>query len=742
MNAETARPDDAQSAPGHGLRGNIVRKRGGRRAAPTVLQMEATECGAACLGMVLAYYGLWIPLEELRVRCGVSRDGSKAANVLRAAREYGLVAQGFRRDPGRIFDIPFPMIIFWNFNHFIVLEGIRGDKVYVNDPAEGPRRLTWREFDEGFTGVCLGFAPSAKFRRGGDRPNVFRSLLERLGNARTPLFYVVLVTLLLVIPGLAVPTITKVFVDDVLIPRNDTLMAALMIGLVVAALLQGALTWLQQYCIARMESKLALVASSRFFWHVVTLPMTFFGQRYAGDIANRVAANDVVAQMISGQFATNAINAMTMAIYAPVMLSYDPVLSLVAFLMVGANVIALQLVSRARENGSRRLLKEQGNLAGASVNGLRMIETLKANGTENEFFARWTGIHSKALVAQQELGLLTSLLTVVPPLMTALTTVAILGIGGVRVLDGALTIGGLVAFQALARNFSMPVDGLVQFGAELQTIKGEIARLDDVLRYKPNPRAARAMNERDPDPPPVVRGFVTLENITFGYNAKGPTLIRDFSLSIRPGQRVALVGGSGSGKSTLGKIICGLLEPWSGTVRLDDRDIRNIPPSHMTEAVSYVDQDIVLFEGSVRDNVTLWNPTVEDRDITQALRDAAVHDDITSRPGKYEAEVGEYGRNFSGGQRQRLEIARAMATNPVVLVLDEATAALDSVTEVEIDDRLRQRGCTCIIVAHRLSTIRDADEIVVLEHGRIAQRGRHDRLIAQEGVYRDLITAS
>ena len=721
---------------------NLSGRRGGRRAAPTILQMEATECGAACLAMVLAHYGLWVPLEELRVRCGVSRDGSKAANMLRAAREYGLVAQGFRRDPGRLFDLPFPMIVFWNFNHFIVVEGIRGDRVYINDPAEGPRRLTMQEFDEGFTGVCLGFRPGPGFRRGGARPSVLRGLLSRLGNARAPLVYVVLVTLLLVIPGLAVPTLSKVFVDDVLIPRSDTLMAPLLIGLAAAALLQGALTWLQQICTSRMEAKLALVASSRFFWHVVTLPMTFFGQRFAGDIANRVASNDRVAQMISSEFATNAINVLTMAIYAPVMMAYDTTLTLVAFAMVAVNILALRLVSRAREDGNRRLLKEQGALVGASVNGVRMIETLKGNGTESDFFARWSGMHAKALLAQQQMGLLTSLLNVVPPLLSSLTTVAILGVGGVRILDGALTIGGLVAFQALARNFAQPVDGLVQFGAELQTIRGEIARLDDVLHYKPNPQAARGLNERRPAKPPVVHGFVTLDNVTFGYNAKEAPLIENLSLSIRPGQRVALVGGSGSGKSTLGRLICGLLEPWGGEVRIDDRRIQDIPPSHIVDTVAYVDQEIVLFEGSVRDNVALWNPLVEDRDLTRALRDAAIHEDIVARPGKYEAQVGEYGRNFSGGQRQRLEIARAFAANPVVLVLDEATAALDSVTELAIDDNLRRRGCTCVIVAHRLSTIRDADEIVVLDAGRVVQRGRHDALIREDGVYRDLIAAS
>ena len=723
------------------LKPNISRKRGGRRGAPTILQMEATECGAACLSMILAHYGRWVPLEELRVRCGISRDGSKAASILRAAREYGLLAQGYRREPGRIFDLPFPMIIFWNFNHFVVLEGLKGDKVYINDPAEGPRRLSYREFDESFTGVCLGFAPGTGFTRGGERPSVFSSLLSRLGHARGALFFVVLATLLLVIPGLAIPTLSKVFVDDVLIPRNDTMLAPLLIGLGIAALLQGALTWLQQMCMARMETKLAIVATSQFFWHVVTLPMIFFGQRFAGDIANRVASNDQVARMISGDFATNAINMLTMMIYAPVMLSYDPLLTLVVFVSVVINGLALRLVSRARENLYRRLLKEQGKLVGTSVNGLHMIETLKANGTESDFFSRWSGIHANTLLAQQKLGQLTYTLNVVPPLLVSLTTVAILGFGGLRILEGALTIGGLVAFQSLAQNFSRPVEGLVQFGANLQTIKGDIARLDDVRNYVPEERAVRGMNDDNVESPPIARGLVRLENLSFGYSSKEPPLIENFNLLIRPGQRLALVGGSGSGKSTIGKLICGLLEPWSGTVTVDDRPIREIPPSHLTETIAYVDQDIMLFEGTVRENVALWNPTTADLDITQALRDAAVHDDIMLRPGKYDTPVEEHGRNFSGGQRQRLEIARAFATNPAVLVLDEATAALDPLTELEIDDKLRRRGCACIIIAHRLSVIRDADEIVVIDRGEIVQRGTHNELIEREGLYRALITA-
>lgn len=709
---------------------------------PTVLQMEATECGAACLGMVLAHHGRWVPLEELRVRCGISRDGSKAVSMLRAAREYGLTAKGFRRDPGRLFDLPFPMILFWNFNHFVVLEGIRNGTVFINDPSGGPRKVSPEEFNEAFTGVCLAFEPGPGFQRGGARPSVLRGLRQRLGSNWSPLTFVVAATLLLTVPGLAVPTLSKVFVDDVLIPGSGALVGPLLVGIACAALLQGALTWIQQLCLARMETKLSLVTTAWFFRHVMTLPMLFFGQRFAGDIADRVSSNDKVARLISGPLATSLVNMLTMTVYGIVMVAYDPVLALTAAAMVLLNLVALRLVSRAREDGNRRLLKEQGKVAGTSVNGIQMIETLKSGGGEGDFFARWSGIHANALNAQQELGLMTSLLNVVPPLLSSLTTVAVLGVGGLRVLDGTLTIGGLVAFQSLARSFSQPVEGLVQFAANLQTVKGDIARLDDVLNYRPEARVIDAMAGRSGNAPDAARGFVRLEGVTFGYNAQEPPLIEGLDLSVGPGQRVALVGRSGSGKSTVGRLVSGLLKPWSGRILVDRCAIDDIPLDHLVGMVSYVDQEIVLFEASVRDNVTLWNSAIGHIEVTQALRDAALHDEIGARPGRFDAVVEENGRNLSGGQRQRLEIARALATDPAVLVLDEATAALDPVTEMQIDDNLRRRGCTCLIIAHRLSTIRDADEIIVLERGQVVQRGTHEQLLGEGGLYRTLITSS
>ena len=724
------------------LHPNLRSDRGGRFKTPTVLQMETTECAAACLGIILAYHGRWVPLEALRVRCGVSRDGANAANMLKAAREFDLIARGFRSQHEQLFDIPFPMVVFWEFNHFVVLEGIKGDKVYINDPGEGPRRITKQEFVEGFAGVCFGFAPSSGFRPGGPQPNLVRGLRARFGDAGSPFAFAALATLALVVPGVAVPTLIKVFIDDVLIGQNGAWVSPLLIGLAVAAAAQGALTWLQRILLARMETKLSVISTVRFFWHVATLPMLFFSQRYAGDIANRVASNDSVARLLSGELAVNAINILTMVFYALVMLSYDVPLTLIALAMVAANLIVLRFAARARDNANRRLLKERGRVAGASINGIGIIETFKANGAEDDFFARWSGIHANALRAQQRLNYVSTVANVAPVLLSALTAIIVLGYGGIRILDGALSIGGLIAFQSLTLSFSRPVEGLVRFGASLQMIRADIGRLDDVLNYAPDERTLRGITTGEPvSDAPLPRGFVDLEGVTFGYNATEPPLIQDFSLSIGPGRRVALVGASGSGKSTIARIVCGLLTPWSGTVRVDGRESEDIPPARFAEMVAYVDQEVVLFEASVRENVTLWDPNIEERDVVQALRDAAIHDIVSTRPMKYDCPVSEGGRNFSGGQRQRLEIARALVRQPAVLVLDEATAALDPITEVEIDDRLRRRGCTCLIIAHRLSTIRDADQIVVLDRGRIVQRGTHDSLIAEDGLYRTLVAS-
>ena len=714
-------------------RGRLVR-------TPTVIQMEAVECGAAALGIVLAYFGRRVPLEELRAACGVSRDGSKALNVVKAARGYGLTAKAFRMEPEDLRSLKLPLIVFWELNHFLVVEGFGRDRVYLNDPACGPRTVSNEEFDQSFTGIVLTFEPGPDFRRGGGQQGLVPALGHRLGRSRAALAYVVLAGLLLVIPGLALPTFTQVFVDKVLVARMHNLLAPLLFGLLLTAAAGAALTWLQQFYLLRLEAKLALNMAGNFFWHVLRLPVEFFAQRYAGEVASRVALNDQVAQLLSGDASSNALNLVMIVFFAAVMFRYDVLLTAIGIAIALVNFGGLRLVARRRADGNQRLLQEQGKLMGTAMGGLQNIETLKASGTEADFFSRWAGYQAKAINAEQSLGLYSRCLSVVPSFLTAANIAVILGAGGFQVMTGHLTIGGLVAFQGLMGSFLGPVTQFVGLGTTLQTADGNLKRLDDVLRHSLDPQTGdRSAGAPSGGWPVKLSGFVELRGLTFGYSRLDPPLIEGLSLSLKPGMRVAVVGGSGSGKSTLAKLLSGLYEPWSGEILLDGMPRHSIPRRVLGNSVALVDQDIFLFEGSVWENLTLWDETVPDAPVLQAARDACIHEDVAARPGGYASRVEEGGANFSGGQRQRLEIARALAGNPSILVLDEATSALDTSTEQLIDGSLRRRGCCCLIIAHRLSTIRDCDEIIVLDRGKVVQRGTHEELRGVDGPYTQLI---
>jgi NHLM bacteriocin system ABC transporter peptidase/ATP-binding protein len=719
------------------------RKKGpGRlKRTPTILQMEAVECGAASLAIILAHFGRWVPLEELRIACGVSRDGSKASNVVKAARSYGLVAKGFKKEPADLRHLQGPMIIHWNFCHFLVLEEIRKGRVYLNDPGNGPLIMTEEELDEAFTGVVLTFEPGPDFKRGGEPPRLLGSLQKRLVAVRAALAFVFLAGLSLVLPGLVVPVFSKLFIDRVLLEGRHDWLQPLLLAMGITAILTGALTWLQQVYLLRLETKMAVSSSSRFLWHVLRLPVEFFNQRFHGDISNRVGINDRVAQLLSRELATNILGVMLIVFFAVLMAQYDPLLTLVGVAVVSVNILALRFVSRRRVDRSRRLLQDQGKLYGTAVGGLQMIETIKATGGEVALFSRWAGYQAKVVNTRQELERYTQMLDAVPPLLAALNSAIVLGVGGLRVMDGVLSLGALVAFQALLVSFAAPVSRLVNLGGRLQAVEGDMARLDDVLRYPTDEHEGEALGEPPPaDFPVKLSGRLELRRVSFGYSRLDPPLIESLSLTLSPGARVALVGHSGSGKSTISKLVTGIYKPWEGEILFDGRHREEIHQSVMTNSMAFIDQNIFLFEGSVRENLTLWDATVPLAVIVEAAKDACIHDDISARPGGYDSKVNEVGSNWSGGQRQRLEIARALVNRPALLVLDEATSALDPVTESQIDENLRRRGCTCLIVAHRLSTIRDADEILVLDKGKVAQRGTHDELKAVAGPYAQLIS--
>ncbi len=702
-----------------------------RRAVPSILQIEQTECGAASLAMILAHHGRWITLEEMRERTGVSRDGTKASNLLKAARSYGLSAKGFRKDADRLGEVPWPAILHWNFNHFVVLEGIVNGKAYINDPAIGRRTVSFAELSEAFTGVVLAFEKGPEFQRSRRPASSITLIRERLRGSRLGLVLVVMATLLLIVPGLALPAFSRIFIDEIVVAGRQDWFAPFALALALVAALQGLLTAFQQTMLVRLETRLAIAPAADMVRRLLSLPASFFLQRHPGEIVNRVEANERVAQLLSGALATNMFNLLTVLAYAALMLVVDPVLAIAAFLAQALLVLLVRWSAERQVDAARRLSTEMGRLVSVTLSAVQGIETVRATNREHHVFRRWAGHQARLLSIRTALARTDVVVSVLPALLAVLTNIMVLGLGSARVMAGELTLGGLVAFQALTLSFTAPLFGLVALVGEIQTIRADLARIGDVLRAKP--MAVGAQRQR------VENALLEVLGLSFGYNPLDPPLLDNISLSVAPGRRVAIVGGSGSGKSTLGRVIAGLHAPWAGQVTMAGHDLAAFEPRQRAELIGYVDQDVFLFEGSVRTNLSLWNPESDDAVLLAALDDAGMANDIAARRGGLDAIVTEGGGNFSGGQRQRLELARALVSSPSLLILDEATSALDPLAEAHVNARLKARGMACLIIAHRLSSIRDCDEIIVMKAGRIVERGTHEALMQAKGEYHALV---
>lgn len=704
-----------------------------RKRTPTVIQMEAVECGAASLAIILGRYGRFVPLEELRQRCGVSRDGSTAGSVLRAARMLGLEGKGMQLDTADLPRLALPAILFWRFNHFLVLEGY-GRKVRLNDPATGPRSVTWDEFDRSFTGIALTMRPGPGFRPGGERRRVLAALLARRPHLGSVLYMTMLLGLIVAIAGLTVPILTRVFVDDVLLGGGQNAIGGLIAALGIATVLTLLAGALRQSLLVRAEAVFALGSAARFVRHLLRLPVIFFDQRQAADLTNRVRSNDVVADVLARRLASTVVDCMLVVAYGVLLVQYNVLLGLLAVLFAGLNVAALRYVAAIRKSAVAGLQADRGKLFTTVYTTIHMIESIKAGGEEQTGFQRFASRAAAVASGQQRLGLSTAVVGVVPALLAALNTAVLLWAGGYQVLAGTLSIGLLIGMQVLITLMNQPVTSLTVLGSRLQETSADLSRLRDVENYPAPPAGVSRVA-----PVASLDGHLRIEDLTFGYNPLAKPIIDGLDLDLPPGSRVALVGGSGSGKSTIGRLVAGLYEPWSGRITIDGMTRGEVDPQLWASTVAYVDQDQLLFEGTVRDNITFWDPTIGDDEIIAALTDACIYPDIARRPGGLSSLVAEDGRNFSHGQRQRLEIARALVRQPALLILDEATSALDAETEVAIDGNLRRRGATCLIIAHRLSTIRDCDLITVLGAGGELERGTHDQLVTSGGPYERLI---
>ena len=712
----------------------------GTAKVPVIMQMEALECGAASLAMILAYYDKWIPLEQVRADCGVSRDGSNAKNMLKAARSYGLTAKGYRYEPEDLKkNGKFPCIIHWNFNHFLVLNGFRKGKAILNDPAKGTYSVSTEEFDKSFTGICLMFEPSESFEPSGKPKSMVDFAVQKMKGAGVAVAFAIITTVIASLIGILQPAFSRIFIDRLLTGRNPDWVMPFIYGLSALSVIQIIVSFIKEIYSARINAKIAAVGNTTFMWKVLRLPMVFFSQRMTGDIQLRKNSNAAVSNSLVSTFAPLAIEVCMMIFYLAVMIRYSTLLTMIGLLSIVINAVVSKVISDKRINLTRVQSRDSGKLAGSTVAGIEMIETIKASGAENGFFEKWSGYQAsvnaqsiKSVKTDQYFGL-------IPQLVSSLTSTVITIIGVYLTFNGQFTVGMVMAFQGMLSSFMMPASQLMFAWQTLQETRTQMERIEDVMQYPTDVACENDCFDENKEYSKLT-GAIEIKNLTFGYSKLGDPLIKDFNLNLKPGSRVAFVGTSGCGKSTLSKLISGLYQPWEGEILFDGKPMTQIDKSVFRGSLAVVDQDVILFEDTIANNIKMWDSSIEDFEMILAARDAHLHEDIMQREGGYNYKLTEGGKDFSGGQRQRMEIARVLAQDPTIIILDEATSALDAKTEYGVVKSIKDRGITCIVVAHRISTIRDCDEIIVMDNGNVVERGTHDELYALNGLYTKLVT--
>lgn len=703
--------------------------------------MEATECGAASLSMIFAYFGKYIPLEQMRIETGVSRDGCNAANIMRCAKRYGLECHGYRKEPEALKELEPPCIIHWNFDHFVVFEGFKGKYAYINDPATGRRKITWEDLDDSFTGVVLTFKKTPEFKTEKKQNTLGSFLQTHLKGQYGVLFKLFYIGLLLIFPGLILPVLSQVFIDDILIGGYTDWLTRLLVFMGCLVVMKMGLTYYRSLILQKLRSKMIMMSGLSFLHHIFRLPMSFFDQRYAGDLVSRMDNNNAINEFLAGDLAETALNILVAVFYLVILILYSPLMTLIGVVNTAILLLIVFLSNKVIASESMKLQISGGKLYGTVCAGINITDTIKASGAEEAYTSRILGYQAKNVNLEQKLGRFQQIIGAVPSVSGAITDALLLMTGGILVIRGQMTMGMLVAFNSLFDSFSEPINSLVSFVQKIQTMKSNINRVEDILKYQTDQRFEKdkPISDRIKG---KLSGSIELDQISFGYSTLKKPLIEDFSFKLNTGESIAFVGASGCGKSTIAKVVSGLYRPWTGEVRMDGIAMDQIPSHVLNASIATVSQNITLFSGTVRDNLTMWNPAVLEEDLIKATEDACIHDFIMKQPGGYDYMLEEGATNLSGGQRQRLEIARALTTKPSILIMDEATSALDPIVEKQILDNIKRRGCTCVIVAHRLSAIRDCNQIVVMKNGKIVQRGTHKSLISQEGYYRSLIQSN